>query len=472
MACVLALAAAVVWAVSRPEGGAAGPGRAPASAPAAHRWAPASSAPSGKGVLTLRDAPHVLYLPRYDPHAAAPYGPTYTFDLAAAPASPGGGQGSVGGIEVDLDLSALQGRAHIHPRLPGDCSLTGSRMKCRVPNVQFGRVAEVSPFYVLPGPGAVLGRTGTIPLTVRAANAPAIRHTTRLVVGSPQLTLRPSGKRLTGVRPGDAIRLTPAFGNKGDTGIDGGVSLLVTAQGATLSTRYSNCRYDKPTGATKAQCDFPGPLPAGTAFETDGPVTAKTGADARNGLIQDSVWRTADMPYFTALPTSAPHGTGAPLGLRPVDGGAFVRNDDEYSEVASGDALAFETSLHDDVAAVGFTIRGKVGATVDVTVPYPQGDGWSGPDDRGTLHVTLPAGVSLVEVPPEQHESDILYCYPSPRKDGTVACPGPAPPGTVMRVHIDRRVDGARGSVRADSDPALDPDRTDNTAPVTVTYLP
>ncbi|MFF9404043.1 hypothetical protein ACF1B0_00720 [Streptomyces anandii] len=61
---------------------------------------------------------------------------------------------------------------------------------------------------------------------------------------------------------------------------------------------------------------------------------------------------------------------------------------------------------------------------------------------------------------------------PARKLDGTVACPGPAPPGTVMRVHIDKRVDGARGSVRADSDPSLDPDQDDNTAPVTVTYLP
>ncbi|MFE1750322.1 hypothetical protein ACFW88_07220 [Streptomyces anandii] len=471
MGCVLALAATVVWAVSRPEGGADRTGRAHASASPARKWTPTPATPSGKGVLTLRSAPHVLYLPRYNPHDTAPYAPVYTVRLGAA-APYGGGQGAVGGIEMDLDLSAFEGKAEIHPRLPGDCALTGFRMKCRVEKVQFGRVTEVSPFYVRPAPGAVLGRTGTIRLTVRAANAPTVRHTTRLVVDSPQLTLRPSGKRLTGVNPGEAIRLTPAFGNKGDTGIDGGVSVVVEAHGATLTPRYSNCRYDKPTGATKAQCDFPGPLPAGAAYETDGPVTAVVGEDARDGLIQDSVWRTADMPDFWALSGSAPHGTGATLGLRPVDGGDFLRNGDEYSEVASGDALAFETSRHDDVAAVGFTIKGRVGATVDVTVPYPRGDGWTAPGGRGTLHVTLPAGVSLVDVPPEQHESDIPYCYPSPEKDGTVACPGPAPPGTVMRVHIDRRADGARGSVRADSDPSRDPDQRNNTAPVTITYLP
>jgi hypothetical protein len=86
--------------------------------------------------------------------------------------------------------------------------------------------------------------------------------------------------------------------------------------------------------------------------------------------------------------------------------------------------------------------------------------------------VTLPAGVSLIEVEPQDHESDIPYCHRGPRPDGPVACPGPAPAGTVLRVRLDRRVDGARGSVSVRSDPAADPDRRNNTAPVTVQYLP
>ncbi|MET8244732.1 hypothetical protein ABZV31_10120 [Streptomyces sp. NPDC005202] len=62
---------------------------------------------------------------------------------------------------------------------------------------------------------------------------------------------------------------------------------------------------------------------------------------------------------------------------------------------------------------------------------------------------------------------------PSPRKKGgPVACPGPEPAGTVLRVRIDKRVEGARGSITAPSDPAVDPNQDNNTAPVTVEYLP
>ncbi|MFI1163194.1 hypothetical protein ACH4UM_06190 [Streptomyces sp. NPDC020801] len=476
VACAVALVAAVVWAAARPAAGTDGTGaahRAHTTASPAHRWTPTPTPVSGKGLLTLRSAPNVFYLPRYSPYDVAPYVPDYDIALAASNASPGGGSGAVGKVEVDLDLAAFEGKAEIrHVRKDYGCVRTGFHVRCAPGDVRFGGFTEFVPFSLLPRPNSASGPAGVIRMTVRAANAPAVHHTTRLIVGMPYLTLRQDNTKLTGVRPGDAMRLTPAFGNKGDTGVDGGISVVVRAQSATLPLRYANCRYDKAVGATQAQCDFPGPLPAGAAYETDGPVTALADRTARSGLVQYSVWRTVDMSYLSRLPESAPRGTGAPLRLRPVDGGAFTGDEADRSEVASGGRLSFETTQVDDVAAVGFTIKGKVGRTADLTVPYPKGDGWPGPGGRGTLWVTLPPGVSLVEVPPEEHESDIPYCYPSPKKDGTVACPGPAPAGTGLRVRIDKRVEGARGSVRVTSDSALDPNQANNTAPVTVEYLP
>jgi hypothetical protein len=39
-------------------------------------------------------------------------------------------------------------------------------------------------------------------------------------------------------------------------------------------------------------------------------------------------------------------------------------------------------------------------------------------------------------------------------------------------VRIDKRVEGARGSVTVPPGPAADPDQDNNTAPVTVEYIP
>jgi hypothetical protein len=183
------------------------------------------------------------------------------------------------------------------------------------------------------------------------------------------------------------------------------------------------------------------------------------------------VWRTADVDYLAALPASAPHGSGPPLRLRPVDGTTFTGDDADRSERAIAGVLSFETTQKDDVEAVGFTIKGRVGQVVEVTVPYPTGYGWPGSGGRGTMWVTLPEGVSLIEVPPQDHESDIPYCSRGPRKDGPVACPGPAPPGTVLRVRLDKRVEGVHGSVTVRSDPSADPNQRNNTAPVTVEYI-
>ncbi|MEU7058683.1 hypothetical protein [Streptomyces sp. NPDC046197] len=476
--CAAALVAALVWGTAAlATGGTHGPRGADgahgthAAATTSRRWTPtptAAPAVSAEGGLELRSAPNVFYLPRYNPRGKQQYAPEYTVVLKAAPASTGGGQGAVRKVEVALDLSAFAGKAEISfLNKAYNCVRSGFRVNCALGDLRPGQEPRFAPFSVTPSRGAAaLGPAGTIRMTVRAAGTPTIRHTTRLVVGTPDLTARQDYKRLTNARPGDEMPLTPAFGNKGDIGIEGGISVLVTAEESTLVPRYGNCRYDKATGATRAQCDFPGPLPAGAAYETDGPVTAVVGQAARTGSVFYTVARTIDIDVLAELPESAPHGSGAPLRLRPVDGGAFTGDGGAPGERAIGGAVTFETTRNNDLEAVGFTIKGKVGWTFDVVVPYPKGTGWD-----GTMWVTPPEGVSVIDVPPGDHESDIPYCSPPLTKGGPAACHGPTPPGTVMRVHIDKCVEGAHGSVKVTSDPTTDPNQDDNSAPVTMEYV-
>ncbi|PJN41253.1 hypothetical protein CG747_09550 [Streptomyces sp. CB02959] len=123
--------------------------------------------------------------------------------------------------------------------------------------------------------------------------------------------------------------------------------------------------------------------------------------------------------------------------------------------------LAFDTDQIHDVQAVGFAIKGKVGQVVEVDVPWPRNFGAG-----GDVRVALPEGVSTAPAHPEDHPSEMTFCRPV---DGGASCPW-GQYGTTLVVRIDKRVDGARGTVSAPSDPAVDPHQENNSAPVTVEY--
>ncbi|GHD87350.1 hypothetical protein [Streptomyces naganishii] len=462
VACGVALAVAGAGDTA-PRTGHTPPKAAPAAPGTGGRTTSASG--SARAVLQLRSALHFFYLPRYSAPAGAPFAPEYRIVLHAP-------EQAVRKVAVSFDLSVFKGKADVYGVPKGyGCVRSGFHVNCALGDVRTGESPDFLPFHVKPKPDTAPGPAGAVTVTVRSANAPTIRHTTQVIVGSPYLTSRQDFRRITGVRPGGPVSITPAFGNKGDTGVTGGITLMLSTDEATLPLRYRNCRYDKAVGATRAQCDLPGPLPAGAAFETAGPVTAVADRTAKSGTVDYGVWRTADLDPLSRLPASAPRGTGEPLRLRPVDGGAFTGILARRSESA-GARVEFDTTGKYDVEAVGFTIEGGVGQVVDTQVPYPRGYGWGAGGGYDDLWVTLPEGVSLVEVDPESHSGDFLYCRPGPRRGGPVACPGPEAGGTLLRVRIDRRVQGARGSVTAPSDRAVDPDQSDNTAPVAVRYLP
>ncbi|MFD7668396.1 hypothetical protein [Streptomyces sp. NPDC059788] len=302
-------------------------------------------------------------------------------------------------------------------------------------------------------------------VTVTSANAPTVRHTTHIVMGAPVLTAR-QDKPLTGVEPGSELRVTPAFGNKGDTAIGDSFIVELWTEEATLRRQYSNCRYDKAVSPTRAQCELPGPLPVGAAYETDGPLTAVVDETAMYGKVYTTVLRAHDPLNNTLLPASAPRGTGGPLGVRPVDGSGddFIPSGYGKAEMAGGE-LSFSTNQINDVQAIGFTIKGKVGKVFDTQVPYPRNY------DGGVLRLKLPEGVTLVPVKPENHPSEVSYCEYADQEHGLAHCSGRLDGGAWLRARIDKRVPGAQGGISASSDPEIDPNQENNTAPVKVEYL-
>ncbi|MEU6405812.1 hypothetical protein [Streptomyces sp. NPDC046985] len=468
----MGVAAVVLAAVSF---GASGDRHGHQGSPAgAVRTSPAHGSPAGAGPhgsagpprLALLSAPNVYYLPGHITYERPLSTPEWRVDVASS-ASP---EGPAIRPELTFDLSGLAGLVRLgEVNKQWGCVRTDLVVRCRP---FAGTRWLFSPFFPLAGSRAFRGPAGTVTTTVSAPGMPAVRHVTRVVVGTPILTAREDYPELTGVRPGGPMEITPAFGNSGDVGVEAGVSVVLSAESAAFALRYRNCRYATVAHQSTAQCDFPGPLPAGAAFETDAPLLAGACADAQNGALRYSVYRLTDVPPLAAVPASAPRGAGGTLRLRPVDGRAFkARGDALRVDVASSGGVPFTTTHVHDVKAVGITVTGRVGRVVFVPVPYPKGEDWVAGGNTA-LRVVLPPGLTLVEHGPGWQEGDVRYCSASPSGDGSVLCPGPTEIGTELGVRIDRRVNGARGSITVTSDPATDPNQTDNTAPVTVHYLP
>ncbi|MFF8943335.1 hypothetical protein ACF1A5_13905 [Streptomyces sp. NPDC014864] len=96
--------------------------------------APAAPTPSGPGVLTVRSAPNVYYLPRYGTAGQPPYTPEFAIDLASSATPPASGPGPSLSPEVTIDLSSLDGKAEIDwvSKVWG-CVRTGLRVRCKPP---------------------------------------------------------------------------------------------------------------------------------------------------------------------------------------------------------------------------------------------------------------------------------------------------------------------------------------------------
>ncbi|MEV5598015.1 hypothetical protein [Streptomyces sp. NPDC052496] len=394
--------------------------------------------------------------------------PDFSYSFAA------GGSGSdeertLKDVKAVIDASDLKGKAELQTH-NSSCTLADYVATCSLGD--FYQRTDLAPFTLKPAAGAKKGETGAVRLTVTSSNAPAVHHTTRFVVGAPKLTAR-QFKPLDQVAPGAEISFRPAFGNSGEVPLDEGVSLQVTASGATLEARYGNCRYDRLDAPTIAQCDFPKGLPVGAAREVADAFKAKVGKTAMGGSIGVYLWGVGSPPEYLGLDAKAPHGTGAPLTLRSADGSGFG---------ADSAHLEFRTTQTSDRKAVGFTIKGKVGHVVTTQVPFPV---TAGPGTAGgaapraasasagdQMRLTLPEGTTLVPLGPDEQD-EALYCAydKGGERDRKAVCPfGPDGFGTKLRVRIDKRVEGARGSITVPYDPATDPDEKNNTAPILMAY--
>ncbi|MFE6691249.1 hypothetical protein ACFVFQ_32865 [Streptomyces sp. NPDC057743] len=418
----------------------------------------------GRAKLTFKDTPHTQYLRWYSEADRTELGPQnelFYVDLAATRLSPGTSPLSARNIKVTVDLSAVKTATYHTMSAENGCKASGHLVTCTPKNIGTGDSANLLLFQMTSRASAVKGQAEPVKITVSSANAPTIHHTTQLVHGAPRLTA-PTETERTGVQPGSALELRPAFGNQGQLDVDDDLNVVVRVNGqATLRERYRNCRYDKAEAPTRAVCTFPGPLRAGAAYETAEPITAAIADTGRQGHFTYAVYRAQDTPASALLPASAPRGTAAPLALRPVDGAEFTG----YSADQAVSGTIFRTTRTDDAQVNGFTLRGKVGK--ETSLDLMDVDGYY----EGDTVLTLPEGISVAGSR-EGDVSEDLYCSYLDRKNRKVLCPSPRTTQPTLRFRIDKRVEGARGTISVQPDPVhADPDPSNNSAPIRVEYV-
>ncbi|MGG2462515.1 hypothetical protein ACO0M4_22305 [Streptomyces sp. RGM 3693] len=436
--------------------------------------------PSPGVTLAFQDTPGTFYLralDRSDDQAPGDQQPEpYDVTLAASRRSPGREPAKAEKIKITIDLSDAKAvTASLDPwdRRDG-CKWSGALVTCtpkdsesgKARDIASGESARIAHFHMIPREDATKGPAGSLKITVASSNAPTIHQTIQLAIGAPHLTARsewglwdPAPDRID---PGSELKLRPAFGNEGEADVEGDLNVVVEVMGqATLHRQYSNCRYDRADAPKKAMCTIPGPLPVGAAYETDQPFTMTIDETGNHGRITSTVYPAPNTPSRDLLPDAAPRGTGAPLGFRPTDGSDFKSFD---RELAFGE-VQFRTTRRYDQQVNGFTIKGKVGDVIDMDVMNE--DGYF----EGDTYLTLPEGVTLIGHQ-DGESGDDPFCEYGDKKHRTVVCPSPLNVHPSLRFRIDKRVDGAQGtiSVKPDSEHP-DPDLTNNTAPITMEYV-
>jgi hypothetical protein len=397
--------------------------------------------------------PQTYFVPS---HGDTGYTPPFGVALASGSTDSTGGELDIKGATAAFDLSALNGVDVAVASGAQGCTLKDLVATC--PLGDFYQRTELAPVTLTARAGTPVGDAGALTMTVTAGNAATVTRTTQVIVGRPGFSVLPG---VTGELTAGSAGVAPAFGNRGDVAVTQGITLRINGSAPT-TREFGNCRYNSADRPTVAECDFTVTLAPGQAFRTDQQVTFTAPQNAPTLSIGYDVWPTGNPPDWAgSLPADAPRGTGGPLTLTATGEAALVPGTgySAHYTAPGGDKT--------DYAATPFTIEGKVGQTLDVQVPYPTDNRDDGPVVvKDPQVVTMPAGTHVV-VPGPDEESEAAYC--TPVSGQTVSCRfGPDGFGQILRVHIDKKVAGASGTIEVVPPAGVDDNPANNTAPITL----
>ncbi|MEU4155870.1 Ig-like domain-containing protein [Actinoplanes sp. NPDC026670] len=241
--------------------------------------------------------------------------------------------------------------------------------------------------------------------------------------------------------------------------------VLHTDWGYEAAEQFSNCDY---TDGRARLCVFDQALAPGSTYRLDLPYRVRSDTYAPGSLAGEFEWLTA---AELAGRTRGTPGVGGVLQLR--EGDPLPAEEDRTFQVVDVSVTGNSTA---DLVAIGGTVSGAVGDLVQATVgvrndgPATIDRGRSG-DSPAEIAVALPAGTSFVSAPGcgRTDDASIYGCgvrAPYLFKVGTTAT-------WTFTLRIDSVVPDAQAAVQVNppcectSRPG-DPDRSDNTALLTV----
>ncbi|MGW2912083.1 hypothetical protein ACWC9X_16740 [Streptomyces asoensis] len=416
-----------------------------ASVAAVFATAVAPAAADGSGQVVLRfETPETFVMYNADQGSGA--APNDRFAVPVHVAASKGGE-PARNVRVVVDASGLKGVARLAHS--DGCPAEGAVYTCAYGTLQNGDGESYTPLSLLGVDGVEPGDSGTVTYTATADNAATITGATRMTVGGPTLSAPGREKGVSGLAPGQPANLTARLANNTRFATEQGVALQVgTSEGVTLTALHSNCFY---TGraATSAWCTFPRKAAAGAAYRTGAPLVYTVTPPGRPA---------GEVTYSWSSPPSRPadhpvRGTGPPLTLVRTAGQDFDDSDGR---------VGITTTVQADYRPVTATVRGRVGDTVKVRLGLEDlGPGRArGDEETGRFEVVPPEGTTVTSIP-FTFEGDA----------GTWACARPEKPGGAFvceigrdgfyevrkeggttaidfHIRIDRRVPGAKGTIR------------------------
>ncbi|MGW4075093.1 hypothetical protein ACWELB_16515 [Streptomyces asiaticus] len=426
---------------------------------------PSARADDHSGQVRVEDLPADTYVPE-------PGNDERSMDLAFSVVPKRAGR-----VTVVIDTSRLAGVATVG-RLSDSCRREGARVTCSYRVWNSGQPSTVRPFRLRPAEGSKRGDHARV--TVRASqDGSAAAGSTAVIVGLPKLTVGERGS-LEHLRPGAPLPLRVAVRNAGGIPARNGFGIAVGAGGdQRITPRYRNCRKEGPDLDPELRCVFGRSLKAGESVSTAGLLGVTASKRRLYSHLSITVYAlgSPDDPAYDPderdeEPYPTTPGEDPPLGLTDAsaDRGRFRES---LSEATVG------LDRHVDLDAVARPARGRVGETVPVRVGVrARGNGdldlsyWD--QSAWSVRFTAPRGTRIVGGPEDdaqplctiRHGGTVAMCPES--AEGAASGPG-AGAGMDFRLHIDKKVHGARGRVEAVPNPDFpphDPRPANDSAPV------
>jgi hypothetical protein len=405
-----------------------------------------SSAPAtadGSGQVALRfETPAAFRMYNADDGSSAA-----NSDFVVPVAVVRGDGGDARDVKVVVDTSGLAGVARAGKGGYGNCTGAGPVFTCEYGDVQNGDGEANAPFTLHGVDGVEPGDSGTVTYTATADNAAPVTGTTRMTVGGPTLHTPEEKEPVKDVEPGKSVPLTPRFANHSRFTAERGVALHITSRdGLVVTSRPRNCSFD--TAYTSAWCVFPTRAAPGTAYRTGSPIQYTAGAGKLTGTLSYSWSSEPERPDGLTV-----RGTGAPLALTRTAGRGLTSGSTD---------VHVQTTVQADYTPVTATVRGRVGDTVKVRLGV-RDHGPGRPLDSETLggfEVVMPEGTTVTSIPFAFEDSGGEWACERPKKPGGALVCDIGYDGfsevrheggtTVIDFHvrIDRRIPGARGTIR------------------------